>query len=257
MIFVRFILIICFHQGSVSSILRIYDLSSNILHKSGDIEANPGPAQIEKLKTIDQYYKEKNRTDNDLKFWYMNCRSLNNKYEKLSKFLSKSFLAVTETWIKENITIPDSFLCTSHQCIHQPRSSLTELERGGGVGIWTPKQFSIKIRNDLSTINWSFFFESLWIEVIEPLKEKLLINVVYATFMSSSNLNLSKFLDEITSEISNVYSSTDNLILFGDYNINILKETAKQLLNNFIADDGLQYVKTKKQHGQIERIFLN
>ena len=50
----------------------------------------------------------------------------------------------------------------------------------------------------------------------------------------------------MTSEISNVYSSTDNLILFGDYNINIHKETGKQLLNNFIADSGLQYVNTKK-----------
>ena len=79
-------------------------------------------------------------------------------------------------------------------------------------------------------------------EVTEPLREKLLTNVAYC-----SNVNLSKFfLDEMTSEISNVYSSTDNLILFGDYNINILKETGKQLLNNFIADIGLQYVNTKK-----------
>ena len=43
---------------------------------------------------------------------------------------------------------------------------------------------------------------------------------------------------------SNAYSSTDNLILLGDYNINILKETGKHLLNNFNA--GLQYVNTKK-----------
>ncbi|XP_075248304.1 uncharacterized protein LOC142341271 [Convolutriloba macropyga] len=47
------------------------------------------------------------------------------------------------------------------------------------------------------------------------------------------------FLDEMSSEISNVYSSTHNVILFGDYNINILKETGKQSLNNFIADNGL------------------
>ena len=52
----------------------------------------------------------------------------------------------------------------------------------------------------------------------------------------------------MTSEISTVYSSTDNLILFKDYNINILKETGKHLLNNFIADNGLQYVNTKKSN---------
>ena len=46
--------------------------------------------------------------------------------------------------------------------------------------------------------------------------------------------------------MSNVYSTTDNLILFGDYNINILKKTGKQLLNNFLADNGLHYINTKK-----------
>ena len=113
------------------------------------------------------------------------------------------------------------------------------------------KDVNVKIRNDLNTINRSFF-ESLWIEVTEPLKKKLLINVAYC-----SNVNLSKFfLDEMTSQISNIYSSTDNLILFGDYNINILKETGKQSLNNFIADNRLQYVNTKKQHGQMDKYFL-
>ena len=65
------------------------------------------------------------------------------------------------------------------------------------------------------------FFESLWIEVAKPLKEKLLIKVVYC-----SNVNLSKFfLDKMTSEISNVYSNTVNIILFGDYNKNILRQS--------------------------------
>ena len=242
------------------NITYLLSVISIILQKSGDIETNPGPAQIEKLKTIDQYCKEKNRTDDDLKFWYMNCRSLNNKYEKLSNFLTtldeSSLLAVTETWIKEKNTIPDSFLCSIHQFIHQPRSSSTEFERGGGVGIWIPKQFSIKIRINLNTINRSFF-ESLWIEVTEPLKEKLLINVAYC-----SNVNLSKFfLDEITSGISNVYSSTDNLILFGDYNINILKETGKQLLNNFIADNGPEHKKASWTNGEkfplIDHCFIS
>ena len=45
-----------------------------ILHKSGDIEIKPGPAQIEKLKK-----KLK-------KFWYMKCRSLDNKYENYQIF---------------------------------------------------------------------------------------------------------------------------------------------------------------------------
>ena len=60
----------------------------------------------------------------------------------------------------------------------------------------------------------------------------------------------------MTSEISNVYSINDNLVLFGEYNMNILKKTGKQLLNNFIADNGLQYVNAKKQYGQLEKNFI-
>ena len=109
---VRFNLIICFHLGSVSSTLRTYYPSYQLFCKKVNIETNPGPAQREKLKTIDQYNKEKNRTDDDLMFWYMNCRSLK-KYKKLSNFLRTpdqlSFLAVTETWIKENNTRSSRF----------------------------------------------------------------------------------------------------------------------------------------------------
>ena len=58
----------------------------------------------------------------------------------------------------------------------------------------------------MNTINRNFL-KSLWIELTEPLKEKLLINVAYC-----SNAILSKFfLNEMLSEVSNVYSSTDNL----------------------------------------------
>ena len=96
------------------------------------------------------------------------------------------------------------------------------------------------------------FFESLWIESSEPLEENLLTSM-----RCCSNVNLSKFLfSEMISELTNVYSSTENIILFGDYNIKIFKKTGKELLSNFIADNGLQYVNTKKQRGQMEKKFL-
>ena len=95
------------------------------------------------------------------------------------------------------------------------------------------------------------FFESLWIKVTGPLKEKVLINLAY-----SSNVNLPKlFLDELISEITIFYSSTDNLIMFGDYNINVPEETGKQLLNNFIAHNGLLYANSKKAAWRNEKKF--
>ena len=46
----------------------------------------------------------------------------------------------------------------------------------------------------------------------------------------------------MTVEISNVYSYTDNLILFGDYNINLLGAKGRQSLDILTANNGLCYV---------------
>ena len=72
--------------------------------------------------------------------------------------------------------IPEFRLRKSHHFVHQPRSSLTNVQRDGWVGIWAPKKFTVKMRNDLNIINRSFF-ESMWIEISRPLTQKLLINV--------------------------------------------------------------------------------
>ena len=50
------------------------------------------------------------------------------------------------------------------------------------------------------------------------------------------------FLEELTSEISGAYSTTDNVIPFGDYNINFFNQSEKELLTEFASDNGLEIV---------------
>ena len=90
------------------------------------------------------------------------------------------------------------------------------------------------MRNDLNTINRSFFV-SMWIEIGKLLTQKLLFNVACCP-----NVNLSNFfLDEMTVEFSNVFSYTDNLILFGDYNRNWLGAEGSGSHDSFTANNGL------------------
>ena len=151
-----------------------------IRQECGDIERNPGPSNSDNITTIENYIGGCWRKSEFPKFCYMNCRSFNNKREQLSRFLKNldesSFLVVTETWINEKTDIPEFYLCNSLHFVHQPRSSLSNVQRVRGEGIWAPKQFTVKMRNDLNTIKRSFF-ESLWIEFGKPLSQKLLINV--------------------------------------------------------------------------------
>ena len=113
------------------------------LQKCSDIERNSVPSNLD-ITTIEKYNAGRGRNSEFLKFWYMNCRSLSKKHEQLSRFLKKldetSFLVVTET------DIPEFYPCNSHHFVQQPRSSLTNVQIGGGVGIWAPKQLTVKMR---------------------------------------------------------------------------------------------------------------
>ena len=87
-----------------------------------------------------------------------------------------------------------------------------------------------KIIKSLQTADESFF-ESMWIEIDDPLTKPLLINLAYCPNKSLSDY----FLDQITVEISAAYEKTD-ILLFGDYNVND-KEQEKIL--DFEANSGL------------------
>ena len=50
------------------------------------------------------------------------------------------------------------------------------------------------------------------------------------------------FLEELTSEISGAFSVTDNVILFGNYNINFFNQREKELLTEFASNNGLEIV---------------
>ena len=74
------------------------------------------------------------------------------------------------------------------------------------------------------------FFESMWLEINEPLKDKCLVNISYNPIKNLSNF----FLNELSAEVSNAYSLTDNL-LFGDYNIDQFNKKEKEILDNFTS----------------------
>ena len=166
--------------------LLYYDIQ-RYLSLCGDVESNPGPNLLS-LQTFEGYEKHKANASLHPCFVYTNIRSVNNKHEEISDFLQQqnkqTCFIVTETWINDNQKIPVKFESNNHHFVHQSISKLTQLTRGGGVGIWVPNTLNNKIRNDLNSINRSFF-ESLWLEIQAPFKEKLLVNVSYC-----SNKNL-------------------------------------------------------------------
>ena len=68
----------------------------------GDVEKNPGPFNTSNLSTFNKVLDPCQKC---LKFFLINARSIQNKYEDLSNLLeqldSQTILIVTETWVSE------------------------------------------------------------------------------------------------------------------------------------------------------------
>ena len=201
----------------------------------GDIEKNPGPFDASKLSSLDDAILG---AQNGIKFLLFNARSIQNMYQDLSNLLqqldSETIVIVTETWISEEQSLNIN-LSAEHNFLHKYRSHQTGAAKGGGVGIWIPKIIKLKRRKEFELADPQFF-EKLWLELGNPLTEKCLINISYCPHQSLGDF----FLDELSAEISNAFSATDNILIFGDYNIDMLSVNGQKSLHNFAAGLGLQ-----------------
>ena len=194
----------------------------------GDIEKNPGPFDASKLSTLDDAIFS---TQKGIKFLLFNARSIENKYQDISNLLqqldSETIVIVIETWMSEEQSLNIN-LSAEHNFLHKNRSYQTGAAKGGGVGIWIPNNINFKRRREIGLADPKFF-ETLWLKLGNPLTEKCLINISYCPHQSLGDFSL----DELSAEVSNAFSATYNILIFGDYNIDILRVNGKKSLQNF------------------------
>ena len=119
------------------------------------------------------------------KFLLFNARSIQNKYQDISNLLqqldSETIVIVTETWMSEEQSLNIN-LSAEHIFLHKNRSQ-TGAAKGGGVGIWIPKNIIFKRRRQFELADPKFF-ETLWLALGNPLTEKCLINISFCLHQS-------------------------------------------------------------------------
>ena len=126
-------------------------------------------------------------------------------------------------------------LSAEHSFLHKNRSHQTGAAKGGDVGIWIPKNINCKRRREFELAD-ARLFESLWLELGNPLTKKFLINICYRPHQSLGEF----FSDELNAEVSIAFSAKDNILLFGDYKIDMLSVNGKKSLQKFAMGLGLQ-----------------
>ena len=70
----------------------------------------------------------------------------------------------------------------------------------------------------------------------QSLSGKCLFNVSYSSHQSLGDF----FLDELSAEVSNAFSTTDNILLFGDYNNDRLSINGQKSFYYFAVGLGIQ-----------------
>ena len=225
------------------SICKIVFLHFMRLLLSGDIHLNPGP--FSHIRESDMLIEIVTKDCKNLNICVFNARSLKNKYDFFTDFLTNltqnTIVVLTETWLNETDIYPENVFESETQILFKIEVIKDRSKQGWGVAIWVPRDISSKQRNDLNVLNGSFF-EPLWVEISGLSVRKILINASYCPNKNLGNY----FIDELTSETSSAYSITDEVLLFGDYNLNYFNKRVSTLLDEFASNSGLTLSITEK-----------
>ena len=153
--------LILFSIAAVRCVSRFPSRSSSLL--CGDIEKNLGLFDASKLSTLaDAIFG----AQNGIKFLLFNARSIQKRDQDISnlpqQLYSETIVIVTETWMSEDQSLKIN-LCAEHNFLHKNRSHQRGAAKGGGVGIWIPKNINFKRRREFELADPNFF-ETLWLK---------------------------------------------------------------------------------------------
>lgn len=152
-----------------------------------------------------------------MNFLHMNVRGLSSSMDTLRSVLHScefQFFGVTETWLSKNTrSNPHNINLSGFKFISHPRQND---KIRGGVGMFIKRGINSKI---LLKSDQNIEVEYMFIEV-NTAREKFVIGVVYKPPSSNS-------IESLDSVLSDFALQYNNIILMGDFNVDMLKDNTK------------------------------
>ena len=155
-------------------------------------------------------------SDNSLSVFHMNISSLNAHFDELNaimNLLNFNFIGLTETRLKKDVSVTIPIEIEGYSYEHTP----TEASCGGAL-LYISNKLNYKPRNDL-LIYKSFHLESVFIEVLFPKKSNLIVGYIY----KHPCMSIDEFNDIISPVLHRISSEKKTIILFGDFNIDLIE----------------------------------
>ena len=168
-----------------------------------------------------------------LSFFHLNIASLPCHFDDLDVLLKNSsvnfnFIGVTETKIQTS-TISDDCCIDSYQYSHTQNESESQ---NGGALLYISNDIAYIERQELNNLCYSSKeLESCFIEVPSPKKKSLVVGCIYRHPSMNINEFNNNYLNPLLHKIS---MENKNLVLMGDFNINLLNAEHDANISNFV-----------------------
>lgn len=190
-----------------------------------DIETNPGPTS-------------------ELSIFNWNIRSLRNKLHILEDVANEyHILCLTETHLDDSIQTSDVLLDNYSTPIRKDRNFA-----GGGVLIYVSDLLFCKRRPDIE----SNYFEAIWVEV-KIQNQTIMLCAVYRPPNSDQS-----FWDYLDFAIDKAYETSNNIVVTGDINVDLLTERARHPIFDILKKYNLENtINEPTRIGQHRRSLLD
>ena len=213
-----------------------------LLYLSGDVEVNPGPindssdSQNSSSLFSDSMLNESEMVRENFSIVHYNVQSTLQKLDILETELSNfDVISFSETWFKKEINNSDIAITNYRQPFRNDR----ENDPHGGVAVYVKNNIPCMRRTELEILN----VESVWIEIRLKYK-RLLIGTFYRPPNSDQSVlsNIERSIDLA------IDTGISDIIILGDFNLNMLKPASSRPISNICQQYNLQQIITEPTH---------
>ena len=212
----------------------------SLLLLCNDIEKNPGPSsespsEISFTSSDTSTLPSDINTKNKFSVVHYNVQSLVNKIGILETELSNfDVICITESWLHDAIS-DDEIKMEEYTVFRRDRVG----DSHGGVCVYVKNNLHVRRRNDIEIQN----LECVWIEITTHNKK-----VLIGTFYRPPNSPNDTMAHIENSEGLAVDTNIQDILILGDFNLDILKQLPSRKINNVCQYFGLDQLISEPTH---------
>ena len=210
---------------------------------SGDVHPNPGPTSSASndsfsslSSNMSDLLHEMLNQNHHLSFVHYNVQSLLPKIDLLQAELQNfDIIALTETWLHAGIDTEELML----QPFNPPERKDRQTDRHGGVILYIKEGINYRRRHDLETGR----VECIWIEITNR-QRHILFGVFYRP--PEADAEYFTFIEHSVNMATD--TGCNNIVITGDFNLNMFKNNSARKINLFCSDFGMHQSITEPTH---------